>query len=245
MLVDGLLAAEIQTHVSEWHSAYLKVGQSFTVGCWWWENKSFACHLFPGADPGVTSTVIIPCNIPLFSVGSLKSFLHKFLSANRGTSGKNDLPVIQKACYKAALIGCKSLADALAFSFCLWRCFSASGHTPELALFRVRQGLVNPYAGDSAVPSAAEVCSGFWLCQGSSGHSQTFKIQVDRLSKNLMDLVRVFSIMHRLDTGNIQFQMWKSSSWAQAAAVPVQSCIWPLQGDGYLLGRCYCWSVLL
>lgn len=32
---DGLLAAEIQTHVLGWHSACVQVGQSFTVGYWW------------------------------------------------------------------------------------------------------------------------------------------------------------------------------------------------------------------
>lgn len=77
MLVDGLLAAEIQTHVLGWHSACLQVGQSFTVGYWWCANTSFACHLFPGGDPGVTSAIVIPYNIALTTVGYLKSFLYQ------------------------------------------------------------------------------------------------------------------------------------------------------------------------
>lgn len=88
---------------------------------------------------------------------------------------------------------------------------SASGRTPELAYFRGAKGLVKPCAQDCAVPSAAEVFFGLWLCQGSSGHCQTFKIQIDRLRENLVGLVRVFSIMHRLDTGNVQLRKWKST----------------------------------
>lgn len=205
-----------------WHSACLQVGPSFTVGYWWWANTSFACHLFPGGDPGVTSTIVMPCNIPLFSVGSLKSFLYQSSEAGRvhtnfyllaglfrGNIWEKWPATVQKAHYKAALFGCKGFADALAFASCLWRCcyvgfHPASGHTPELAHCRGQEGLVNPCAEDCAVPTAAEVCFVLWLCQGSSGHCQTFKIHIYRLRENWMGLVRVFSIIHRLDTGNVQ-----------------------------------------
>lgn len=41
--------------------------------------------------------------------------------------------------------------------------------------------------------------------------------------------LRVFFNIHRLGIGNVPLQKWKSTSWAQAALLLVQSSFWPVE----------------
>lgn len=134
MLVDGLLAAEFQTHVLGWHSACMQVGQRFTVGYWWWANTGFACHLFPGGDSGVTSAVVIPCSIPLLSVlvawspsctSTVSLAELRFPSASKAALREHlgKLPVSDsESTLQSWHIWLQGFGRCFCFYFCLWRC---------------------------------------------------------------------------------------------------------------------------
>lgn len=49
------------------------------------------------------------------------------------------------------------------------------------------------------------------------------------LKQRQLDRFRVFFNMHRFGIGNVPLQKWKSTSWAQAVLLLVQSCFWAVE----------------
>lgn len=65
------------------------------------------------------------------------------------------------------------------------------------------------------------------------------------LKQRQLDRFRVFFNMHRFGIGNVSLQKWKSTSWAQAVLLLVQSCFWAVERRLSPPGEWNCGSFLL